>query len=232
MALELSVQPSTIGQRLPHDPQLFMSVIRLTHVLLQQAWPVGQQWPLQHACPGMQQSLGPQANWPRGHWQVPCWHLLGRLHTLPQLPQLLLSVLRSTQLLPQQCSPGGQQWPLQHACVSGQQGFLQGGLRQQSRVPAGHWQVPPMPPVAPVHVRPPTHLSLQSAQSESVPSLVGVHWGRQHFSPGWMARPQLPQLASEQVFVHLPSQHSSLNASHGSASQEPQNNGSLCRLAQ
>ncbi len=52
---------------LAHAPQLFRSVARVTHV-------------------------PPQLAWPAGHWQTPAAQAMPPVQTIPQAPQLLLSV--------------------------------------------------------------------------------------------------------------------------------------------
>lgn len=81
-ALQTAVPPVTVGQALPHEPQLCASLWRLTQLVPQATSPLGQlsmHWPCEQTCP-----LG-QA-----------W---------PHEPQFEASVWRLTQVLPQIVSP-------------------------------------------------------------------------------------------------------------------------------
>jgi hypothetical protein len=169
----------------------------------------------------------PQSLVPALHSQMPLTQVRLGGHGLLQPPQCASSQYVERHELLQHAIPAGQQKPLQQSRPLGQQGLVHGGVGQQFRLPEGHWYVPL------THFRPVFVQSFpQSAQLVSVPSLVGVHCGRQHFSPGCSARPHAPQWVSVQMLVQVPSQHNSLKASHGVASHELQNNSSVFRSAQ
>jgi hypothetical protein len=62
------------------------------------------------------QHTGPHATWLAGHAQVPLTHAVPGRQTLPQVPQLALSLLKSTQVVPQSVRPLGQpHCPFTHA---------------------------------------------------------------------------------------------------------------------
>jgi hypothetical protein len=111
-----------VGHCFPHAPQLFGSLVRSAHApwALQSIWPVGHtHWPdthappVSHAVPHAPQLLGSleistqplpgQVCLPAGQAHavtagVPVvWHVAPCRQTLPQLPQLKLSVAKSTQ---------------------------------------------------------------------------------------------------------------------------------------
>jgi hypothetical protein len=70
-------------QTVPQAPQLLLSVLGLTQVLLQ--------------------TISPPA-----HRQIPCWQFAPFWQTLPHEPQLWASVFRLTQVVPHRVVPLGQ----------------------------------------------------------------------------------------------------------------------------
>jgi hypothetical protein len=96
-------------QLLPHDPQLFGSVLRLTQVPPQLVCPDGQtQVPFTQDVPPVQTWPGHPPQWllsvfglmqvplqlvcPVGQAQAPSWQVIPPLQAFPQLPQLPLVV--------------------------------------------------------------------------------------------------------------------------------------------
>lgn len=100
------------GQTLPHVPQLLVSFDPSTHMVLSglqhRGWvpPHGVLHPPQLAMSVdvFVQPPGEQYVWPLagGHTQALAWQVAAPKHTLPQLPQLFLSVLGVVQPVPGQ----------------------------------------------------------------------------------------------------------------------------------
>jgi hypothetical protein len=97
---EQQVRPHTIK----HPPQLNWSPLVSTQAPPQPVWPPGQQIPPVQCCPAPHATRGP-------HWHCPPRQLslVSEGQAAPHPPQLLVSVLRSAQPVPQQAEPAAQQ---------------------------------------------------------------------------------------------------------------------------
>jgi hypothetical protein len=203
------------GQTVLQLPQFWTSVATSLQRPPQQRLPAGQvvvQAPQAAGSEARLRQVPPQSVSPGGQTQTPPWQILPPVHTLPQLPQLLVSLVWFVLVLAQTVGNCGGQtqtppWQIRrpvHTLPQLPQFWSSvARLRQvppQSVRPGGQTQTPPWQILPPVQTLP------------QLPQLFGSVAGLrqaplQHNPPGAHATPQAPQLDGSLASVrHVPPQ--------------------------
>jgi hypothetical protein len=203
-----ATQARPLGQAEPQAPQFWGSLVRSTQAVPQSVPPVqplAWHWPATQASPAAQSASVLHVE---EAVQAPLPHVCPAGQKLKHAPQLLASLRRSTQLLPQSVSPTAQMPAWQLPPTQARPAAQSASVAQ----PVTHWpllHVPPLGQVAPLSITPSQSLSMPSQTSALGVQVVGVSQ-----APAMQASPLEQSASVAQAWAQKPVEPHTAPAGH------------------